>query len=425
MKFTQIPLQKQLQQALTRQGYTEPTPIQQQAIPLILQGEDVLGIAQTGTGKTAAFCLPILSKLMGSSSKPKRPRALIITPTRELAAQILASLNTYGTFANLRFCAVFGGVSQGPQVKQLNNGVDVLVATPGRLLDLMQQKHITLSETSLLVLDEADRMLDMGFINDIKEVVKQTPPKRQTLLFSATMPKAVEQFAQSILRSPKRVEVASESTTADNITQKVLFVDHNKRDNLLLHLFKQEQLHKVLVFTKMKHRASKVATLLSKNGIKAVAIHGDKSQNQRTQALARFSQDKVRVLVGTDVAARGLDVDDISHVINYELPMDVENYVHRIGRTARAGASGVAYSFSGPEDKLLLQQIESLLGHEIEIMQHKFHSETARRAPAKKKSSKRSFKGTKGGRGGRSSKGSKGSSQKGSFRKGFRKGSKK
>ncbi len=386
MNYTDIPLHESLQKALAREGYTQPTPIQEQAIPIVLSGSDLIGVAQTGTGKTAAFSLPILHRLQSTYHAPisKKPRALILAPTRELAAQIFASLQTYGRHTKLRFTAIYGGVGQNPQVNAMQKGIDVLVATPGRLLDLINQRHIFLDEVEVLVLDEADRMLDMGFAKDMKKIVDMIPKKRQTLLFSATMSQTVDRFAKPILHNPQRVEVAPQATTADKVDQRILFVDTDKKNELLLHLLQEEHLDKVLVFVKTKHRANKLAALLSKSKIKAKAIHGDKSQNQRIQALKSFSTGGCRVLVGTDVAARGLDIDDISHVINYDLPLDTENYVHRIGRTARAGAEGVAYSFATPEDKALLNQIQQVIGQEIANMHHEYHSEKARNAPPKK-----------------------------------------
>lgn len=386
MNYSDIPLHESLQKALAREGYTQPTPIQEQAIPRALAGADLIGIAQTGTGKTAAFSLPILHRLQSTYHAPisKKPRALILAPTRELAAQILVSLQTYGRNTKLRFTAIYGGVGQNPQVSAMQKGIDVLVATPGRLLDLINQRHIFLDEVEFLVLDEADRMLDMGFAKDMKKIIDMIPKKRQTLLFSATMSQTVDRFSKPILNNPERVEVAPQATTADRVDQRVLFVDTDKKNELLLHLLQEEHLDKVLVFVKTKHRANKLAALLSKDKIKAKAIHGDKSQNQRIQALKSFATGNCRVLVGTDVAARGLDIDDISHVINYDLPLDTENYVHRIGRTARAGAEGVAYSFASPEDKALLNQIQQVIGQEIPNMHHEYHSEKARNAPPKK-----------------------------------------
>ncbi len=386
MNYTDIPLHASIQNALHKKGYTTPTPVQEQAIPVILEGRDVIGIAQTGTGKTAAFSLPLIHHIVTTYHAPltRRPRALILAPTRELAAQILESIHGYGRNTKVRSTAIFGGVGQTPQVRALQKGVDILVATPGRLLDLVQQQHVVLSEVEYLVLDEADRMLDMGFINDIKKILSHIPSRRQTLLFSATLSRSVERFAKPLLKNPHKVEVAPQGATADRVEQRILFVDTDKKNELLIHLLNQEHLDKVLVFVKTKHRANKLAAMLSKNKIRARAIHGDKSQNQRIQALKSFTDGSTRVLVGTDVAARGLDIDDISHVINYDLPLDTENYVHRIGRTARAGAEGVAYSFATPDDKALLNQIQQLIGQEIPNMHHEYHSETARNAPEKK-----------------------------------------
>lgn len=382
MKFTDINLIDQLQSALVKQGYEEPTPIQEKAIPPILEGKDLMGIAQTGTGKTAAFALPLLQELSASRNVPSRgsPRALILAPTRELAAQIHDSIKAYGKNLHMTSTVIFGGVGQNPQVKALNRGIDVLVATPGRLLDLMQQGHVTLDKVEVFVLDEADRMLDMGFIHDVKRIAAKLPKQRHTLFFSATMSAEISKLAASMLTDPVRVEVAPQATTVEKIDQYVLFVDQNNKDDLLLKLLEQEHLDRVLVFTRTKHRANKVVKTLMRNKVGAAAIHGNKSQTARTQALKAFKTGDVRVLVATDIAARGIDVESISHVINYDLPNEAESYVHRIGRTARAGAEGTAYSFCAAQERDDLRAIEKLIRMEVPVMDHGFHSETAKNA---------------------------------------------
>jgi ATP-dependent RNA helicase RhlE len=347
-----------------------------------LENRDLIGIAQTGTGKTAAFVLPILQKLSEANkpSKPRAPRVLVLAPTRELAAQIGDSFSTYGQFIRFRYTVVFGGVGQGPQVKALAHGVDVLIATPGRLLDLLDQGHVKLNEVEFFVLDEADRMLDMGFIKDVYRIVPLLPVKRQSLFFSATMSPQIAELARKLLTSPVHVEVSPQATTVEKIDQFVFFVDQENKDNLLFGLLQHNHLRSVLVFTRTKHRANKVALMLNKNKIEADAIHGNKSQNQRTKAMDDFKSGNVRVLVATDIAARGIDIEDISHVINYDLPNEPENYVHRIGRTARAGSDGTAYSFCAADERDYLRSIEKLTRQEIEVAEHHYHSETARNA---------------------------------------------
>lgn len=383
MEFKDLRLIGPLLEAVAKQGYTAPTPIQEQAIPHILQGKDLIGIAQTGTGKTAAFVLPLL-QLMSQSPKravPRSPRTLVLAPTRELAAQIDESFATYGSFMRFRHTVIFGGVGQGPQVKALSNGVDVLVATPGRLLDLMNQGHVSLGNLEFLVLDEVDRMLDMGFINDVKKVIAKLPAQRHSVFFSATMPPKISELARTLLRHPVRVEAAPQATTVKLVQQKVLFVDERNKDAVLLELLRRQDLRCVLIFTRTKRRANKVADMLSDHRIRADAIHGNKSQGQRTRALDNFKSGHARVLVATDIAARGIDVDDISHVINYDLPVDqVDNYVHRIGRTARAGAEGTAYSLCSAHERDALREIEDLIRMNIEVMPHSYHSNTARDA---------------------------------------------
>jgi len=382
MTFTTLHLIEPLQRALAKEGYTIPTPIQMQAIPPLMEGRDVVGIAQTGTGKTAAFVLPILQRMAKEHKVPQRgaPRVLVLAPTRELAAQIGQSFAAYGRFMPFRHTVIFGGVGQGPQVNALARGVDILVATPGRLLDLIEQRHVRLGSVEFLVLDEGDRMLDMGFIHDVRKIVAMVPQKRQTLLFSATMSPEVTQLARSLLRDPVRVEVTPQATTVERTEQKVLFVDEEKKGTLLLDLVRQEHLKSVLVFTRTKHRANRVAEMLVKNGVRADAIHGNKSQSQRMRALHNFKTGRIQVLVATDIAARGIDIYNISHVINYDLPNEPESYVHRIGRTARAGAEGTAYSFCAAEDRDFLRDIERLTRTKIETLEHPHHSERAKMA---------------------------------------------
>ena len=376
-------LAKEIQRAVMAEGYIAPTPIQEQCIPHLLEGRDLLGTAQTGTGKTAAFTLPLLQRLFRNSRKPRKgtPRALILAPTRELAAQIEESIQTYGRFLRLSHTVIFGGVNQFHQVKALRRGVDILVATPGRLLDLMQQGFIHLNEVEVFILDEVDRMLDMGFIPDIKRVLAKIPEDRQTLFFSATMAPKMEELAHTMVRNPVRVAITPDKPAVERIDQKVLFVEKKKKDSLLASLLSDPDIKKVLVFTQMKHVANRVVKKLSKSGINGVAIHGNKTQAARTKALDGFKQDRFRVMVATDVAARGLDVDDITHVINYDLPIEAETYVHRIGRTARAGAGGQAISFCCAEDRTCLHAIERLLGKPVPAdMEHDFHCEKAYRS---------------------------------------------
>jgi len=372
-----------LKRAVKDAGYHTPTPIQEQAIPHLLNGRDMLGCAQTGTGKTAAFMLPILQYLV---KKPKKaaagkPRVLVLTPTRELAAQIDDSVSTYGRYLRISHTVIFGGVGQQPQVNRLRRGQDVVVATPGRLLDLMRQKHVDLDKVEVFVLDEADRMLDMGFIHDVRKAIARLPKIRQSLFFSATMPPPVVTLAQTLVHDAVEITVTPEQPTVKKIIQKVLFVDKGNKDRLLISLLGDNHLNKVIVFTQMKHMANKVAVKLNKSEIPAVAIHGNKSQTARTQALADFRKGKTRVLVATDIAARGIDVDNISHVINYSLPNEPETYVHRIGRTARAGLGGHAISFCSAEERSYLNSIEYLIHQSVPIdLEHRFHSEAAQTA---------------------------------------------
>jgi len=375
--FAELDLIEPIRLALKENGYNHPTPIQAEAIPPLLLGKDLLGCAQTGTGKTAAFALPILNQLVLSNQRttPKHARVLVLTPTRELAIQVHQSFESYGKNLKLKYAVIFGGVGQTPQVKALSNGVDVLVATPGRLLDLIEQGFLKLSLVEVFVLDEADRMLDMGFIHDINKVLKLLPKKRHNLFFSATMPPVIEKLAQSILVNPVRIEVTPVSSTAELITQSVMFVDRENKRPLLKHILSDKGLSRVIVFSRTKHGANKIVEYLSKFEIFAEAIHGNKSQSARQKALENFKLGKIRVLVATDIAARGIDIDDITHVINFDLPNDSESYVHRIGRTARAGASGSAISFCDADEKPFLKDIEKLIGKTIPIVDsHPFHS---------------------------------------------------
>jgi ATP-dependent RNA helicase RhlE len=375
--FLELPLLEPLQKAISETGYTQPTPIQQQAIPFLLEKKDLLGCAQTGTGKTAAFALPLLQNLVENSRRanPKQTRVLILTPTRELAIQIHESFKTYGKYLRLKYAVVFGGVGQTPQVQAVAQGVDVLIATPGRLLDLINQKYLRLNELEVFVLDEADRMLDMGFINDIRKIIKMLPQQRHNLFFSATMPKDILQLSQSLLTDPVKVEVTPVSSTADKIQQSIMYVDKSRKRDLLRHVLQDKKLSKVIVFTRTKHGANRVVEVLVKNNIRSAAIHGNKSQSARQKALEDFRKGAVRVLVATDIAARGIDIDDISHVINFELPNVSESYVHRIGRTARAGAGGEALSFCDQEEKAYVRDIEKLIGKAIPVNpDHPYHS---------------------------------------------------
>ncbi|MFP6901703.1 MAG: DEAD/DEAH box helicase [Opitutales bacterium] len=370
----------ELQRAISAEGYVTPTPIQEQCIPHLLEGRDLLGTAQTGTGKTAAFTLPLLQLLPENSRRPRKgtPRALILAPTRELAAQIGDSIQTYGRFLRLAHTVIFGGVNQFHQVKALRSGVDILVATPGRLLDLMQQGFIHLNEVEFFVLDEVDRMLDMGFIPDVKRVLAKIPSERQTLFFSATMSPKMEALAKTMVSNPERVAITPEKPAVELIDQKVLFVEKKNKDALLASLLKDHKVKKVLIFTQMKHVANKVVKKLHQADIRGTAIHGNKSQAARTKAMNDFKQGRIKVLVATDVAARGIDVDNITHVFNYDLPIEAETYVHRIGRTARAGAGGHSISFCTPEDSACLRAIERFLGTKVPVdREHAHHCERA------------------------------------------------
>jgi len=371
MSFAQLALIEPILKALNAEGYENPTPIQEQAIPLVLEGNDLLACAQTGTGKTAAFAIPTLQILSGQKKPdrgPKPIKALILTPTRELAIQIGESFAAYGRYLNLRHTVIFGGVSQHAQVQALRAGVDILVATPGRLLDLMGQQIVNLQHIEFFVLDEADRMLDMGFIHDVKKVIAKLPTQRQSLFFSATMPPEVAKLADTILKKPAKVEVTPVSSTAETVRQSVYFVDKANKKRLLIHLLEDASIASVLVFARTKHGADKVAKDLAKAGIQAEAIHGNKSQNARQRALTNFKSRQTRVLVATDIAARGIDVEELSHVINYELPNVPETYVHRIGRTGRAGNKGVAISFCDAEEKEYLRDINKLIAQTIPVV---------------------------------------------------------
>lgn len=366
MSFKSLGLSDALLKAISEKGYDTPTPIQQKAIPKILEGKDVLASAQTGTGKTAGFTLPMLQKLSSSQPLHKRPvRALILTPTRELAAQVLEDVKTYSKFVDIRSTVVFGGVNANPQIRTLRQGVDVLVATPGRLLDLHNQGVFSLNKVEFFVLDEADRMLDMGFIHDIKKVLKMIPAKRQNLLFSATFSKEIKKLASSFLHNPVMVEATPENTTAEKVDQLIYKTDKSKKTDLVIKLISEGDWQQVLIFTRTKHGANKLAQKLDKAGISSAAIHGNKSQGARTKALAGFKSGKVRVMVATDIAARGLDIPLLPHVINYELPNIPEDYVHRIGRTGRAGASGEAISIVSVDEFEYVKNIEKLLGERL------------------------------------------------------------
>jgi ATP-dependent RNA helicase RhlE len=386
--FAGLGLAQPILRAVTDEGYTTPTPIQLNSIPALLEGRDLLGVAQTGTGKTAAFTLPLLHRLSLDTSKPKsrQPRALILAPTRELAAQINDSVRCYGQHLRLRSTAVFGGASIRPQINALNQGVHVLVATPGRLLDLMNQRHLRLDSVETFILDEADRMLDMGFIPDVRKVTAVLPNKRQTLLFSATMPKSIEGLADSLLKDPVRVEVAPAATTVEKVEQHVLFVAKDKKRALLSELLKNQNIARVLVFTRTKHGADRVVRHLQQAGVRADAIHGNKTQNNRQRALNSFRTGRIRALVATDIAARGIDVEGVTHVINFDLPNEPESYVHRIGRTARAGAGGIALSFCDHEERAYLRDIERVIRQSVPVLENQpFHAaDIANAAPPTK-----------------------------------------
>ena len=373
--FESLGLSKKLLEAVESEGYTTPTPVQEQSIPPLLAGRDVLGVAQTGTGKTAAFALPVLQIMSRTKTQGKRHiKALILSPTRELAAQIGERFSAYGERLDIRHKVIFGGVNQNPQVRALQKGIDVLVATPGRLLDLINQGHIDITKVEFFVLDEADRMLDMGFIRDIKKVLKLLPKRRQNLLFSATMPKSIADLAGSFLHNAIMIDVSPKEITVDRIKQKIMFVRKADKRRLLVNLIKEEKVRCGIVFTRTKHGANRLVKQLDQSRINAAAIHGNKSQGARTKALAGFKNGSIAILVATDIASRGIDVDGITHVFNYDLPNEPESYVHRIGRTARAGRSGIAYGFCDESESGYLVGIQQLIGHEIDTdISHEFH----------------------------------------------------
>lgn len=406
MTFENLNLIEPILNALQTEGYTKPTPIQAQAIPYILQQRDILGCAQTGTGKTAAFSIPIIQLLHAQPVKGNRNiRALILTPTRELAIQIGESLAAYGKNTGLKHTVIFGGVSQHAQTQALRVGVDILVATPGRLLDLMNQRFIHLQHLQLFVLDEADRMLDMGFVNDVRKVLKVLPEKKQSLFFSATMAPEIMKLADTILVNPAKVEVTPAATTVNSIKQAVYYVKKSDKKSLLIHLLKEGSIDRVLIFTRTKHGADRVAKDVNNAGMQAEAIHGNKSQNARVRALENFKSSRTRVLVATDIAARGIDVDDLAHVINYELPNEPETYVHRIGRTGRAGASGTALSFCDAEETSYLISIQKLISKSVPVIDNHPYPMTAKDFAAAASTVKEKKRG--GGNGGRGNWGNK------------------
>ncbi|HVT84151.1 MAG TPA: DEAD/DEAH box helicase [Chitinophagaceae bacterium] len=367
MSFKNLQLIEPVLNALSDEGYVNPTPIQESSIPVILQKRDLLGCAQTGTGKTAAFVIPLLQMIHQeqTSQKNNRIKALVLTPTRELAIQIGDSIRSYGKYLNVKHQVIFGGVSQYKQVHGIRQGADIIVATPGRLLDLIQQRHISLNDIQFFVLDEADRMLDMGFVHDVKRIIAKLPSKRQTLFFSATMPSEIKHLAGILLTNPETVQVDPVSSTVDTVLQQIYFVEKQNKQSLLIHLLSSSAIDTVLVFTQMKHSADRLSKSLNRAGIRSEAIHGNKNQNARQTALMNFKNKRTRVLVATDIAARGIDIDELKHVINYELPNVPETYVHRIGRTGRAGASGTAISFCDWSEKIFLKDIQKLIRKNI------------------------------------------------------------
>ena len=403
--FSGLELIEPLRRALTAEGYTAPTPIQAQSIPHLLAGRDLLGVAQTGTGKTAAFVLPMLQNLAKRSrGRPAagRPRALILAPTRELAVQIGDSVRSYGRFLHLRGTTIFGGSPMGKQIRALAGGVDIVIATPGRLMDLLNRNKLRLDDVSIFVLDEGDRMLDMGFVKDVRKIADLVGSNRQTLLFSATMPTAVAKLAEGLLSDPVRVEVAPQSTTAERIEQRVLFVEKAKKRALLSNLLKDADISRALIFTRTKHGADRVAKHLAKGNVIVGVIHGNKTQGARQRALNGFKKGQLRVLVATDIAARGIDVDGVTHVINFDLPQDPDTYVHRIGRTARAGAEGKAISFCDAEERGYLVDIEKVTGKAVPVhTDHPFHAqEIADAEPAGGKSGRKNRRRNRGRNGG-------------------------
>lgn len=399
MLFKDLDIIKPILKAVEEAGYEKPTEIQENSIPVVLKGKDILGCAQTGTGKTAAFAIPILQNIVRDKEKnnERNIKALIVAPTRELAIQIEENFAMYSKYLDIKDTVIFGGVNQSSQVRKINAGVDILVATPGRLLDLSNQKHVDLKNVKYFVLDEADRMLDMGMIHDVKKIISRLPKERQNLLFSATMPKEVMKLVNSILKNPVKVEVQPVSSTVEIISQGVYHVPKKNKKSLLIHLLKDESIKSVIVFSRTKHGANKIAKELEKAGITAAAIHGNKSQNQRQLALNNFKEGSIRVLVATDIAARGIDIDELSHVINYDLPDVAETYVHRIGRTGRAGASGVAITFCDEEEKAMFRSIEKVIGKSIPVLAEEEYEiiQPVAVQPAQKKSNSQSDKNKK------------------------------
>ena len=384
--FESLGLSKQLLQSVKKEGYTAPTPVQEQAIPLLLKGHDVLGVAQTGTGKTAAFALPVLQILARKEIKGRRKiRTLVLTPTRELAAQINERFAAYSEHLSIYHQVIFGGVSQKPQVKSLRRGIDILVATPGRLLDLIEQGFIDLENIEFFVLDEADRMLDMGFIRDIKKVIKLLPKKRQNLLFSATMPSSIADLANSFLNDAVMIDLSPEEITVERIEQSVMFVEKQNKIKLIIDIINENQVKRGIIFTRTKHGANRLVKKLDRSGIESAAIHGNKSQGARTRALAAFRNGDIPLLVATDIASRGIDIEGVTHVFNYDLPNEPESYVHRIGRTARAGRSGVAYAFCDESESGYLVGIQRLIGKQIpQFKEHPYHFSKAIPKPDQK-----------------------------------------
>lgn len=379
MTFKELKIIEPILRALQSKEYEVPTPIQTSSIPLLLEGKDILGSAQTGTGKTAAFAIPILQNLYLEKQKVKLPRvikALVLAPTRELALQIHDNFKEYGKFLDLRTTVIYGGVNQSKQIAILNQGIDILIATPGRLLDLIQQKKLTLAKVSILVLDEADRMLDMGFVKDVKKIISLVPKERQTMLYSATMPKAIMSLAAEILNQPERIQVSPEEATIDKIKQSIYYVDRKKKLDLLIHLLQDKELKSVLVFSRTKHGANRIVKSLIQSGIRSEAIHGNKSQGARQEALFQFKAKNIRVLVATDIAARGIDIDELSHVINFDLPDVAETYIHRMGRTGRAGLGGYAISFCSEEETKLLQDIQKHIKMYIPVVKDHYFLST-------------------------------------------------
>lgn len=402
MLFENLNIIEPILKALKEEGYTKPTPIQEKSIPHLIKGKDMLGCAQTGTGKTASFAIPVLQNIVlneGIEKGPKQIKALILAPTRELAIQIEESFKAYGKHLNIKNLVIFGGVPQNPQTRALKQGVDILIATPGRLIDLVNQKFIDLQNVKYFVLDEADRMLDMGMINDVKKIISKLPKVRQNMLFSATMPNEVSNLVNSILKDPVKVEVAPVSSTVDRITQEVYFISKKNKKSLLIDILKDKSITSVLVFSRTKRGANVITKELVNVGIESQAIHGDKSQNQRQLALKNFKEGKIRVLVATDIAARGIDVDELSHVINFDLPEVPETYVHRIGRTGRAGNDGASISFCSEEEKDLLKYIEKLIGKKVPVIEGHPYPITALEAAYEKQETAKKNARISGGRG--------------------------